>query len=266
MNSIDWAIPGNLKGSSWYGEQFHAVYDRIVPGGEVAEQTADFLMGMAGRADPSILELGVGTGRIALPLARRGAVVTGVDASALMLDVCRAAPHGADLRLVEADIRTWRPDQKADLVCCICATLTCLATVEDQRQAMRVIASAARPGGTVVIENHNPGVVRLLHGERSSVELKLPLAEAPAPADALSLLDEDKGVWQMEYRWTEADGTSEEAVERVLLTGPDDVIRMAAEVGLSWRATYGDWTGGPEQLLNPTYVCVFSAPDTADAA
>lgn len=267
MSTTDWAVPGDLDTGTWYGEQFHAVHDRLLPRGEAAEETADFLMRLAGRTDPMVIELGVGTGRIGLPLARRGAAVTGVDSSPLMLDACRAAmgPADAGLRLVEADIRDWRPDRQAGLVYSVGATMTYLRTTQDQHRAMRVIASAVRPGGTVVIENHNPALIRLFHDHRRSVELKLPLVGAPDHADALSLLDEDEQVWQMEYRWTDADGVTGRAVERVLLTEPDDLIDLAAEVGLSWRATHADWTGGPARPHSSTYICVFSAPVISDA-
>lgn len=269
MNSTDWADPGNFDDFFVrYAEQLHAIHDRMVLPGSQAERAADFLMGLAGRADPSVIELGVGSSRIALRLARRGATVTGVDGSARKLDACRAASKGADLRLVEADIRTWCPDRQADLVCCVAGTLTFLPTPEDRLQAMRVIASAVRPGGAVVIENYDPDYVRALHKAQPSFELKLPVGDAPDHVDARSLLDAEKGVWQSEYRWTEADGTSKMAAERSVLIGPDDVIRMAAEVGLYSRATYGDWTGAPDRLplMTPTYVCVFSAPDVPAAA
>lgn len=266
-NSTEWAVPGDLGSATWYGEQFHAIDDRLVPGGEVAERTADFLMGSTGKADPHAIELGVGTGRVARPLVRRGAVVTGVDASPLMLDACRAGSGPADtgLRLVEADIRDWQPPRQADLVYCVGGTMSFLTTRQDQRRAMGVIAAAVRPGGTVVIENNNPAFVRLLHHRGPSVALRTALVGASEPVDVLCLFDEDEGIWQVEYRWTEPAGHTGVAIERMLLTDLDETVAMAAAAGLSSRAVYGDWLGAPLHPRCPSYVCVLTAPEPAAA-
>lgn len=246
----------------------HSTVDRMLPDEDIVEQTADFLIRSTGRPDPMVIELGVGTGRIALPLARRGAVVTGVDVSPTMLAACRAATGPADpeVRLIEADMREWQPPWQADLVYSVCGTLTYLTTVADQCRAMRVLASAVRPGGTVIIENSNPDFVRSVHDRRRSIALKLPLGRVPDRVDARSSLDEAERIWRREYRWTDAAGRAVGAVERTLLTDPDDVIDMAAEVGLSWQSTHGDWTGSPLHPRSRNYVCVFSAPDISDAA
>jgi len=84
-----------------YGREFAHFYDRIFPKDATAERTADVLAGMHPGNGPA-LELGVGTGRIAIPLARRVGPVVGVDSSVEMLDRLRSdiARPGATRRVV----------------------------------------------------------------------------------------------------------------------------------------------------------------------
>ena len=86
-----------------YDEQVAAVYDEVQQDRFAeAETTVDLLAELAG-AGP-VLELGVGTGRLALPLARRGLTVHGIDASAPMVDRLRAKPGGDSIGVVMGDI------------------------------------------------------------------------------------------------------------------------------------------------------------------
>ena len=73
-----------------YGERIAAVYDDFYAGCE--EEAIDLLCELA--SGGRVLELGIGTGRIALPLAERGLEVMGIDASAAMLEKLRAKPGG----------------------------------------------------------------------------------------------------------------------------------------------------------------------------
>lgn len=252
-----------------YGEQFHTVYDRLIPGGAGPALTAEFLLALVGTPRPTVVELGVGSGRIALPLARRGARVTGVDTSAHLLRIAAAtaAAEGLDLRLVEDDIRTWVPDEQADLVLCVCATLGQLHTVEERRRALAVAAAAARPGAAVVVETHSPERVRRLHGGRRTVGLTLPLASLPgggAPDDgarefdhAVSELDGD--LWRLEHHWREA-GTDRTATEYASLVDPAELVALAASVGLVDARIHADWSGAPADPSSPTYICVLRVP------
>ena len=86
---------------AFYGDRWAAVYDdhhrHVDPGPAV-----EFLAGLAG--DGRVLELAVGTGRVALPLAARGIMVEGIDASAAMAERLRAKPGGESIPVTIADM------------------------------------------------------------------------------------------------------------------------------------------------------------------
>lgn len=245
-----------------YGAQFHTVYDDLFPP-EDAERAAEFLVVLAGRAWPRIVELGVGSGRVALPLARRGARVTGVDTSEDLLAVAAARSGDADLRLVRDDIRTWRPDDAsggADLVVCVCATIAQLPGPDDRRAALATAAAAVRPGGRVVVESHSPERVRRIHRDATRVEMELPPSGTRGPVRLVSRLDDPAGPWCLEHRWSDRDGTPRHAVEYACLVEPAELDGMARAAGLRPAGRYADWNGAPADPLSPTYIAVFDAP------
>jgi len=135
-----------------YGESFAEVYDEWYRGVSDAEAVAAFVDARAG-AGP-VLELGVGTGRLAVPLVARGRAVVGLDASAAMLARCRdrgLEPSG--LRLVRADMAALpfrgRP---VGAVLIGFNTLFNLAHAEAQRSLFAQVATILGPGGVLVVE------------------------------------------------------------------------------------------------------------------
>lgn len=105
-----------------------------------------------------VLELGAGTGRVAVPLAEAGAKVTGVDVSAGMLDLARAraAEAGVDLTLVDADIRTLRLRGRFDLVIAPLGTLQHMETPDDLVAALKTMARHLASGGVAVVDVESP--------------------------------------------------------------------------------------------------------------
>ena len=117
-----------------------------------ADMTADvpFYVELARQADGPIVELAVGTGRVAIPVAlATGRRVIGVDASPGMLRQARAraAEAGVDLELVEGDMRDLSLEAPAALVYCPFRGLLHLRTWDDRRRAFERVAASLRPGG-----------------------------------------------------------------------------------------------------------------------
>jgi len=117
-----------------------------------ADMTADvpFYVGLAREADGPIVELAVGTGRVAVPVAlATGRRVIGVDASPGMLRQARAraAEAGVDLVLIEGDMRDLALDEPAALVYCPFRALLHLRTWADRRRVFERVAASLRPGG-----------------------------------------------------------------------------------------------------------------------
>lgn len=117
-----------------------------------ADMTEDieFYVELAREAEGPVVELAVGTGRVAIPIAERtGRKVIGIDSSPAMLAVARerAASAGVELELREGDIRDFSLEEPTALVICPARSLLHLPTWGDRRQVFERVAAALRPGG-----------------------------------------------------------------------------------------------------------------------
>jgi SAM-dependent methyltransferase len=131
---------------SW-DEAFADRYDEWSSG-----MTADvaFYVELAREADGPVVELAVGNGRVAIPVARAiGRPVIGIDTSPAMLDLARsgAAEAGVELELHEGDMRDLALDEPAALVYCPFRALLHLPTWADRRRTFERVAATLRPGG-----------------------------------------------------------------------------------------------------------------------
>jgi ubiquinone/menaquinone biosynthesis C-methylase UbiE len=129
-------------------------YDAIAPLYDLwsAEMTedVDFYAALAEDAEGPIVELAVGTGRVAIPVAEQtGKRVLEIDSSAAMLALAgeRAAKAGVDLELRECDMRELELEEPAALVYCPFRSLLHLPTWEDRRRAFERVAATLRPEG-----------------------------------------------------------------------------------------------------------------------
>src|SRR5260370_41072786 len=104
-----------------YGERIAEVYDRLYGKRDNPETVADFLAPLANKR--RALELGIGTGRIAIPLATRGVRVVGIDSSPAMIAKMRAKPGGADISVVIGNFADVRVSGGFGLVYIVFSTL-----------------------------------------------------------------------------------------------------------------------------------------------
>jgi SAM-dependent methyltransferase len=131
------------------------------------EPAVDFLAGLAG-SGPA-LELGIGTGRIALALVRRGVPVHGVDLSPAMLARLRAKPGGAEIPTVRGDFASTSMGATFTLAYLVFNTIMNLTTAEAQVTCFQNVARHLEAEGRFVIEVSLPQLQRLPLGETSRV-------------------------------------------------------------------------------------------------
>ncbi|HSN76874.1 MAG TPA: methyltransferase domain-containing protein [Anaerolineae bacterium] len=126
-------------------------------------------LGFAERTGGPLLELGCGTGRLLLPLARAGYAITGVDMSPRMLEVAQAKVDAAGLgdriTLVQADMRQVELAQQYRLAFIAINSFMHLLTMEDQIQALRTWRNLLLPGGLLIIDVFNPHPQGLLEAD-----------------------------------------------------------------------------------------------------
>jgi len=153
---------------STYGDRIAEIYDdwysvRLDP-----SDTLDLLVELA--AGGTALELGVGTGRVAIPLAARGVEVMGIDASAAMAEKLRAKPGGAAVEVVIGDFADVNIDSTFSLVYAPFTTFFALNSQEEQIRCLRNVATHLQPGGWFVLDAFVPDPARFDHRQRVEVE------------------------------------------------------------------------------------------------
>jgi SAM-dependent methyltransferase len=149
-----------------FGEEIAARYDD--PSDEMLQPAAiepvvDFLAALAG--DGAAVELGIGTGRIALPLAQRGIKVHGIDLSKAMVARLRAKPGGTDIPVEIGDFATVRVEGTFSLAYLVFNAINNLTSQDAQVACFQNAAAHLRPGGHFVIEVGVPQLQRLPPGE-----------------------------------------------------------------------------------------------------
>jgi SAM-dependent methyltransferase len=144
-----------------FGEEVAARYDDearrdVMFSAEAIDPVVDFLAELAG--DGRALELGIGTGRIALPIAARGVDVHGIDLSDAMVARLRAKPGGDRIPVTIGDFATTKVDGEFRLAYLVYNTIQNLTTQAEQVACFQNVAEHLEPGGCFVIEVGMPDV------------------------------------------------------------------------------------------------------------
>ena len=150
-----------------YGDRVADVYDELYAALDPSD-AVEALARLAG-SGPA-LELAIGTGRIALPLAARGVEVHGIDASEAMVAKLRDKPGGAAIPITMGDFADVAVDGRYSLVYVVFNTFFGLLTQEDQVRCFRNVATRLADDGVFVIEAFVPDVTRFDRAQRVSVD------------------------------------------------------------------------------------------------
>lgn len=149
-----------------FGERLAERYDESSPemfDAAVVDPAVDFLADLAGEG--AALELGIGTGRIALPLSQRGIPVHGIDLSEAMVARLRAKPGGDAIPVAIGDFATTTVERTFTVAYLVFNTINNLTTQEEQVACFQNVAAHLEPGGCFVIEVGIPQLQRLPAGE-----------------------------------------------------------------------------------------------------
>ena len=219
---------------------------------EVVGPAVDFLAGLAGPG--RALELGIGTGRIALPLSARGVEVHGIDLSAAMLERLRAKPGAEAIGTTAGDLATTRVEGSFSLAYLVFNTISNLTAQEQQVACFRNVAAHLEPGGRFVIEVGMPELQRLSAGETMLV--------FAAEEDHWGIDEYDvarQGLISHHFSVVE-----EGRIERVSMpfryTWPAELDLMAQLAGMRLRERWADWNRSPFTSESRKHVSVWEKP------
>ncbi|MDQ4005656.1 MAG: class I SAM-dependent methyltransferase [Actinomycetota bacterium] len=141
-----------------YGDRAAAVYDELFGSLEDTEDAVSFLAEIAGPGP--VLELGIGTGRLAIPLAERGIAVQGIDASRAMVDQLHSKPAGEGIDVTIGDFADVPVDGRFRLIHVAFNTFFALLTQEEQVRCLDRVRSHLIDDGAFVLEAFVPDMTR----------------------------------------------------------------------------------------------------------
>jgi SAM-dependent methyltransferase len=236
----------------YFGEDVAARYDdpddRMFDPAAIAH-VVDVLADLAG--DGAALELGIGTGRIALPLAERGVRVHGIDLSEAMVARLRAKPGGESIGVTIGDFATTRVDGTFTVAYLVYNTINNLTTQDAQVACFRNAAAHLAAGGHFVVEVGVPDLRRLPPGQTA-----VPFT---VEADRLGF-DEYEVVGQgmvSHHFWRTEDGSFDSISVPFRYVWPSELDLMARLAGMSLRERWSDWTRGPFTAGSTSHVSIW---------
>jgi SAM-dependent methyltransferase len=234
---------------SSYGDAFADVYDDWYGDVTTTSAAVATLARLAGGG--SVLELGVGTGRLAIPLAELGIDVHGIDASEAMLERLRAKPGGDGVSLVHGNMAVDLPAGPFALVFCASNTLFNLPAA-DQDGCLAAVADRLAPGGRFAVEAFVPGEPSR---EGSSVDVREVTVDRVVLSVARYLADEQIAEGSF-VELTEAGGVKLRPWV-IRWSRPEQLDAMAAGAGLALEQRWSSWDGDPFTAESDQHVSVF---------
>lgn len=215
-----------------YGDRIAGAYDELYS--EFDEKSISTLAELA-QGGPA-LELGIGTGRIALPLRQKGVEVHGIDASKAMVEKLRAKPGGEDIPVTLGDFGEVAVEGQFSLIYVVFNTFFGLLTQDDQIRCFKNVAQHLSPGGVFLMEVFVPDMSRFTDRQTFRVvaidenRVRLEASQHDPVNQQVSSRHvhlSEKGVQlypvKLRYAW------------------PSELDLMARLAGLELRHRWGDW-------------------------
>jgi SAM-dependent methyltransferase len=238
----------------YFGEPVAARYDTDdsqMFSAEVISSTVNVLAGLAdgGRA----LELAIGTGRIAVPLAQRGVDVHGIDMSRAMVARMRSKPGGDAIGVTIGDFATTRVDGSFSLAYLVFNTIMNLTSQEAQVACFRNAAAHLAPGGCFLIEVMVPELRRLPPGQtvvpyqHSATGWAYDVYDTATQASSsnyVTIVDGRGEFWSVPFRYV----------------WPAELDLMAQLAGMRLRERWEDWDGRPFTHESGKHISIWEKP------
>jgi SAM-dependent methyltransferase len=240
--------------TDYFGERVAARYDESSANmfdPAVVEPVVDFLAELAGEG--AALELGIGTGRIALPLAERGVRVQGIDLSEAMVAKLRAKPGAEEIGVSIGDFATTTVEGTFSVAYLVFNTINNLTTQNQQVACFENAAAHLEPGGCFVIEVGVPRLRLLPRGERFHV---FDFSESHLGVDEYDVVNQGL----VSHHFSPADGKWEGLSMPFRYVWPAELDLMARLAGMKLRERWSGWKREPFTSESTKHVSVWEKP------
>jgi SAM-dependent methyltransferase len=201
-----------------------------------------------------VLELAIGTGRVALPLAARGIALEGVELSPHMLEQLRAKPGGDAIAVTVGDMASTSVGRTFKLVYLVFNTIMNVTTQDEQVAVFANAAAHLEPGGCFVVEVSIPQLRRLPAGELGRV-----FAMEPDHV-GIETFDDLVGQVTWSHHWSKIDGRLLQDSAPYRYVWPSELDLMARLAGLRMRERWAGWKREPFTSESESQVAVFEKP------
>jgi SAM-dependent methyltransferase len=238
-------------GPATYGDRIADVYDALYEESLDTARAVETLADLAGSGP--VLELAIGTGRLALPLAARGLEVHGVDASERMVERLRAKPGGEAIPVTMGNFADVPVEGSYRLIFVAFNTLFALLTQEEQLRCFANAAAHLVDDGLFVVEAFFPDLARFDRGQRAHVyrvDTERVMFDASRHDPIAQRVDSQHVVLT-------AEGTELYPVS-VRYAFPSELDLMARLAGLELRDRWGSWGREPFTDQSGRHVSVYA--------
>lgn len=231
-----------------YGEKIADIYDDWYSSPDESSITLLSDLAHGGR----VLELGIGTGRVALPLKDKGIDISGIDASISMVMKLRAKPGGKDIPVAMGDFSEVPAEGRFDLIFVVFNTFFALTTQEEQLKCLQKVARRLTPEGVFLIEAFVPDLGRFDRGqsvratEVGENRVKIDVSQH----DPLRQLVTSQHVIL-------ADNGVQLCPVTIRYTWPSELDMMAEVAGMTLVDRWGDWERGSFSSGSGKHISVY---------
>ena len=236
---------------AWLAQRYEVLWPHLFDP-QVVESTVSFLADLAGGG--RVLELGIGTGRLALPLSRRGIRVDGIELSPAMVEQLRSQPGSADIDVTIGDFATTNVNGTFTLAYLVRNTIMNLTTQDAQVECFLNVARHLEPGGSFVIEVIVPPWQRLPPGETV-----VPFDVSPAHLGFDEIDVATQNSWSHHYFFLDDHSKSFSAPFRHVW--PSELDLMARLAGMALRERWSDWDREPFTSASRSHISVWRKPE-----
>jgi SAM-dependent methyltransferase len=239
---------------NYFDDRVAQEYDTLWPElseAAILDDAVAFLAGVAGTG--AALELGIGTGRLALPLSQRGVRVYGIDLSPEMLAELQKKPGADAIGVTLGDFATTTVDGTFTSAYLVRNTIMNLTTQDEQVECFRNVAAHLEPGGCFVIEVVVPELQRLPPGETVR-----PFTVTPHHL-GFDEIDVATQTSVSHHYWV-ADGRFEQRSAPFRYVWPSELDLMARLAGMTLRERWSDWNRAPFTSDSRSHVSVWEKP------
>jgi hypothetical protein len=242
-------MPDNLF-DEWIAQRYEKLWPELFDHALI-DRTVSFLADLAGPGPA--LEFGIGTGRIALPLSRRGVRVHGIELSRAMVARLHAQQGGANVAVTIGDLASASVGMAFRLVYLLRNTITNLTAQDDQVAAFRNAAAHLESGGCFVIENYVPELQRLPPGETTHVFTATPAHLGFEEYDVANQIAVSHHYWMI-------GGQLRTFSSPHRYVWPSELDLMARLAGMTLRERWSGWERETFTSSSRSHISVWESP------